>query len=34
MSIFEFIMVMVSLILALGLAQALRSATEIVTSEK
>jgi len=34
MSIFEFIMVMVSLILALGLAQALRGATEIVTSQK
>ncbi len=34
MSIFEFIMVMVSLILALALAQALRGATEIVTSGK
>lgn len=34
MSIFEFIMVMVSLILALGLAQALRGVTEFVTSPK
>ncbi len=34
MSIFEFIMVMVSLILALALAQALRGATEFVTSPK
>jgi len=34
MSIFEFIMVMVSLILALALAQALRGATELVTSTK
>ena len=34
MSQFEYIMVMVSLILALGVAQALRGLSEVVTSEK